>query len=131
MRWRRSGETGGFTLVEVLVAFAIAALGLAGLFEIFATGLRNAGASEAFARAVMLAETRLAAVGVEQPLEAGESYGDLGEGYSWHTVIAPYYEKDMNTAIETFVVSVTVSWGADTSPPTAVTLQTLRLGRAQ
>jgi general secretion pathway protein I len=129
MRQRDSG--GGFTLVEVLVAFAVAALGLATLFQIFAVGLRNADASEAYARAVMYAETRLAAVGIEQELQPGENGGDLDDGYRWRVVVEPYREDDMNAAVEVFAISVTVSWGGQGAAARALTLQTLRLGAEQ
>lgn len=125
---RRPSEAAGFTLVEVLVAFAIAALSLAALLQIFATGLRSAASSEGYARATMLAESQLAGVGVEQPLAVGESSGTIDGGYRWRVVITPYLEADMEALVEIFEVSVTVSWGGEGQNGRAVTLQTLRLG---
>lgn len=125
-RWHP--EADGFTLVEVLVAFAIAALGLAALMQVFATGLRSAATAENYARATMLAESRLASVGVEQPLAAGESSGDFEDGYRWRVVITPYQEAEMDALVEVFQVNVTVSWGEEAERARAVTLQTLRVG---
>jgi len=125
---RRAREGAGFTLVEVLVAFAIAALGLAALFQIFATGLRSAAISEGYARATMLAESQLDRVGIEQPLAPGERFGVFDDGYRWHVAIAPYQEAEMDALVEIFEVSVTVSWGEESGGGRAVTLRTLRLG---
>ena len=125
---RGRGRRGGFTLVEVLVAFAIAALSLAALMQVFATGLRGAATSEAYARAVMLAETRLASVGVEAPLEAGESTGRFDDDYRWRLTVEPYTEAEMDAAVEIYRIAVTVSWDEGRNAERAVTLQTLRLG---
>lgn len=127
---RRPDRAAGFTLIEVLVAFAIAAMGLAALMQVFATGLRSAATSEEYARATMLAETRLAGIGVEQAVDPGETFGAYDNGYRWRVVITPYDEPDMDTAVAVYEVSVTVSWGKADAPGRAVTLRTLRLGPA-
>ena len=122
----------GFTLIEVLVAFAILALSLTALMQVFGTGLRNTVVSEAYVRATLLAESKLAAVGVEQPLEPGERNGDFGtaggedKGYRWRVVVTPF-EADELVGIEPYRVSVTVSWGPEHQTQRSVTLNTLRL----
>ncbi len=117
----------GFTLIEVLVAFAIAALGLAALMQIFGTGLQSARISEGYARATMLAESRLASVGVEEPLVAGESSGDFGDGFRWRLIVSPLGDDETNAVVVPFRVRVTVSWGAEDKTPRRVTLDSLRL----
>lgn len=125
---RRRSKSAGFTLVEVLVAFVIAALSLAALLQVFATGLRSATTSEHYARATMLAESQLASIGIEQPLAVGQSSGAFDDEYRWRIVVAPYQEADMDALVEVFDVSVTVSWGAEGENGRSVTLRTLRLG---
>jgi general secretion pathway protein I len=62
MIWRRrkrGSATAGFTLIEILVAFTIAALFLGAFYEIFSTSVRGAAISETYDGAVMLAESTL------------------------------------------------------------------------
>ena len=58
-------QAGGFTLLEVIVAVVIAALCLSALAQVFATGVRAAGAASDYTRAVTLAQSLLASAGVE------------------------------------------------------------------
>ena len=69
----------GLSLIEVLVAFVVLALTLGVILQIFSGGLRNARLSDAYTRALLLAETRLEAEGSEQALVPGETAGQLGE----------------------------------------------------
>ena len=61
----------GYTLVEVLVAFVILAMALSVLLRIFSGGVRNVGVSSDYAKAVLIAESRLATAGIEQRLPEG------------------------------------------------------------
>ena len=68
----------GMTLIEVLVAFVVLSLTMAVTMQIFSGGIRNARLADSYSRAVFLAESKLAAVGIEQPLTLGESNGQVG-----------------------------------------------------
>ena len=65
----------GYTLVEVLVAFVILAMTLTVLLRIFSGGVRNIAVSADYARAVLIAESQLAAAGIDEPFHAGETGG--------------------------------------------------------
>ncbi len=80
----------GLTLIEVLVAFVVLALTLGVILQIFSGGLRNARLSDAYTRALLLAESRLEAVGSEQALVPGETVGQLGEDLRWRVRIQPW-----------------------------------------
>lgn len=108
---------GGFTLLEVLVAFAILAVALGVAFEIFASGLRGARSAEALTRAVLIAESRLAGIGVETDLTPGAAEGEAGDGMRWRVVIGEQAAADGDDdRIETpslpvlLDITVTVSW---------------------
>jgi general secretion pathway protein I len=73
----------GFTLLEVVIAFAIAALALAVMFKAAIGGLVAVGTAGRYEEAVSRAKSHLAAVGRDGALTAGETQGDDGGGYHW------------------------------------------------
>jgi general secretion pathway protein I len=79
----------GFSLLEVLVAFAILALSLGVLLQIFAGGARSAWTAEAYARAADVAESVMALAGTELPLAVGVHQGET-HGYRWTLEMLPY-----------------------------------------
>ncbi len=118
----------GFTLIEVLVAFAIAAVSLATLFRIFAGGLDSARIAEGEARATMLAESELAMLGVEAPLEDGERAGVDDDGYRWRVTTRRIQGGDDNHPLARYDVTVRVAWGPEDGNERAVELRSLRVG---
>lgn len=84
------GRARGFSLLEVLVAFVVLALTLAVIMRIFSQGLSRVSDSEYHARAVMLAESKLAELGAGIPLEEGEVSGDSKDALHWRVRLAAY-----------------------------------------
>ena len=82
----------GFSLLEVLVAFTILAMLLGALFQVFSGGLRAARAGDSYTRATVIAQSRLAALGVEFPLEEGTSSGSVDDTFHWRVIVRPYVE---------------------------------------
>ncbi|MCG8354386.1 MAG: prepilin-type N-terminal cleavage/methylation domain-containing protein [Kiloniellales bacterium] len=120
----------GFTLLEVLVAFAILALILGVVFQTYSTGFRSAETASDHMTATLLAESKLASIGVTQSLEEGEAVGDFDDGYHWRTTIRPFRaedgEADGPLPIRAYEITVTVGWGDRDAGP-AVSLTTLRV----
>lgn len=79
----------GFTLLEVLIAFTIAALALGLLFRAASGGLLSVETAGKYEEAVSRARSHLAAVGGDTALAPGDSSGDDGGGYRWHLLITP------------------------------------------
>jgi len=133
MRRRRNSRTQGFTLLEVLVAFTILALVLGALLQVFSGGLRTAEIARNHAVGALLAKSKLAAIGIEEPLVAGERTGTFDNGYRWHYSVDPYQEQDgAQEEQQEFVpyrLVLTVEWGPAGSGG-SLTLTTLRLGSA-
>ena len=102
-----------FTLVEVLVAFAVAALLLVPLLRLFSGGIGGLGRADRAATAALWAETVLEARDGETPLQAGEEEGDLPDGYHWRRAVARYADAALpaqNGPLVPYAVTLTVSW---------------------
>jgi general secretion pathway protein I len=125
---RRSSQ--GFTLIEVLVAFMILSLSLSVLFRIFSGGLSNVSIAGDYAQAVLVAESQLAVVGRNEPLKAGQTYGESGERFRWRRVIERYVPWEDDTALTVpvsgYIVTVQVSWTRN-GRERQITLNSLRV----
>lgn len=129
----RGGETRrrrGFTLIEVLAAFTIAAIMLLALMQAMTRGLSGIEAAERRSRLLAAAENVLADVGGPIPLERGRYSGETGE-LAWRVRIAPaeqpagVRQNAQRLGISLLTVEVTVESGEDTRQR----LQTMRLAR--
>lgn len=126
-------SSGGFSLLEVLVAFVILALTLSVIMRIFSGGLRNVALADDYSHAVLLAQSRLAELSV-QPQE-GEASGEFDGKYRWHSTIHPWVD-DAGAApgavvqplpVRLMAIEVGVAWGAEGGRSREVTLHTLQL----
>jgi general secretion pathway protein I len=78
----------GFSLLEILVAFAIAALALGMIYQVMGNNARQAGGLTQRERALALAQSLLAAYTVVPQQDVHDS-GDSA-GYAWRIDSAPY-----------------------------------------
>ncbi|MFP3942277.1 MAG: prepilin-type N-terminal cleavage/methylation domain-containing protein [Alphaproteobacteria bacterium] len=116
----------GFTLIEILVAFAILVLALAAVMQGLSGGLRMLSVSDAHAEALRIAENRLAEAGRAFPLRPGTKTGEDGR-YRWRVDMAPHEAEDAVAAPSlpaAYAVTVTVRWGGGRS----LRLSTLTFG---
>ena len=115
---RARSTQAGFTLLEVLVAFVIAALALGVLFQGAIEGLAAVHLADRTEEAVNRARSHMAAVGHGIPLRTQTQQGDDGSGFTWSLSIRPLESAPMlqggdaqHPARETlFEVRVTESW---------------------
>jgi len=105
--------SGGYTLVEVLVAMTILAMTLTVIMRIFSSGLLSIGISADYAHAVLLAESRLAAA-TAGPFVPTETEGSDGAHFHWTTTVEEYpveLKGETSTLpVEAFRVTVVVEW---------------------
>jgi general secretion pathway protein I len=126
----------GFSLLEVLVAFAILALSLGVLMQVFSRAMKTTAISERYSRAVVLAESKLNSVGAGIPLEQGVHTGEPEDGMDWVVSIEPYQFEDEslawtgeNATLQPYRITAVASWPSISSTRRVV-LRTIRLGEA-
>jgi general secretion pathway protein I len=102
----------GFTLIEVVVAFAILALSLGALYESFGGALRRSGTAAKRELAALRAESLLAEFrgsGGRLPARTGK---DADTDVGWRVTAKPYpAELSEHSAWVAEAVTVEVSWG--------------------
>jgi general secretion pathway protein I len=133
------GQQAGFTLLEVVVAFVLLALTLVTVFQIFSTGLARAGELDEHSRAIVLVQSRLATVGVEQKLEgASQTSGESEDRkYRWSLDVQPYEEPpepgapQPMSSLQMYRVDAAVSWNGSDGRTRNLRMSTLTLGTKQ
>jgi general secretion pathway protein I len=73
----------GFSLIEMVAAFLVFAIGIGVLMQVLATSMHNTRTSSSYTMAALWAESKLDVVGVGEPIEAGSSSGRFDDDYSW------------------------------------------------
>jgi general secretion pathway protein I len=123
-------RTRGFTLIELIAAFVIFALGFGVLLQILGGSLHTTTQSVDESKAAMWAQTVLDTQGIGEPLEEGTSRGRFDDQYSWElrvqkydpppaqTTVAPIGSASANGLItqvtpnlDMFQLELVVSWG--------------------
>lgn len=83
---RHAGRSGqrGYTLIEVIVAFALLAFGLGLLLAILSGGVRQVAWAGQATRAALYADTLMSTLGADARLQAGQRRGTFEHGsYRW------------------------------------------------
>lgn len=130
----RGATEHGFTLIEVLVAFLIAAVAVGAIVRAATGAVASSRAASRYDEAVARAESHLASLSVA-PLGDSDRQGDEGGGYHWRVRVASAGTAQLAgrvNAIPTgaatlYRVTVTMSW-RDGGARRAVRLDSARLG---
>ena len=107
----------GFTLLEILVSFAIIGITLTLVMQLFSGSLRSGALSRSYGQAVLLADRTMNEIleDDEAPGENGFSEnGQFNDGYSWEVVVSPYEEytpEEESFPLQLYRIEVTVHWG--------------------
>ena len=130
---RPADPAGGFTLLEVVIALAIAGLALIALFRAGSEGILAVDVSAQYEEALQRAESHLAQLTGAADLSPGGAGGDDGNGYRWQTQIRPLAAQPAkgvgDGALALLDIEVTISWGGR-GRQRSVALHTRRLGTA-
>ena len=124
----------GFTLIEVLVAFVIAAMAVAAVVHVSTAAVAASRAAGQYDEAVARAQSHLATYSA-LPLVAGDRQGDEADGFHWHVRIvaaetaqpASQFRSIPAGSITLYRISVTISW-REGGRSRAVRLDSAQLG---
>ena len=111
----------GFTLIEIIMAMAILAIGIIGVVRLLPVGLRASKTSETMSRAAFLAQKKieqlklagfddLTAPEPSVPLEGEE------EGYGWQAQISAVSLEGVNNPEDIRCLTLTVTWLEKANP---------------
>jgi len=128
------GRQRGFTLLEVVVAFVVLSLILTSVFQVFSAGLGRAGDLDDYSRALVVAQSKLAAAGIEEQVKEGETSGETPDRrYRWGLAVqkAPQAKEDGTAtqgAFDLYRVEVRVAWNSADGRERSLAMATLMLG---
>jgi len=115
-----SRRNGGFTLLEVLLAFVVFALSFTTVLEILSGSMRNTVRAREYTEVALIAQSVMDQLGLEIPVEQGTIVsGDSGD-YAWEISIYSYQDNSENaysvelgelTGIELLQIDLLVTWG--------------------
>ena len=124
------GRQGGFTLIEVMAAFAVFALLFGVTLQILSTSMSNTRRAMDLSLAALWAQSILDVGGVEKRIEPGRSNGRFDERFSWvmDVIEEPVMDERgldaLDLPIVLYRITLTVEWGE--SPPRSAVFDTLR-----
>ena len=127
----------GFTLLEVLIAFSIAAAAILVIMRANLAGIESARTVARYEEAVARARSHLANTGIAAPLVSGTSSGDDGGGFQWRIDVTPAGSTGMPAtgigppqSVTLFEIVVHVGW-RETGRQREVVLRTRRLAKPE
>jgi prepilin-type N-terminal cleavage/methylation domain-containing protein len=125
----RPDNSRGFSLIEMLIAVAIASVVLTGVMRLFSTSLAGASRADAYAQATLLAQSKLEAMGGTILTTVSDAEGSEGS-FRWRSSIHRYGDPTAGLGASyllPYEVAVSVSW-IETGRERSLTLRSLRLG---
>jgi general secretion pathway protein I len=118
----------GFTLIELIAAFVVFALGFGILLQILGGALHTTRQSAEYTQAALWAQSLLDVQGIGEPLKEGGSSGRFDDTYSWQLGVSRFQAQATAAStqpgnpggslvptaaggLELFQIELVVSWG--------------------
>lgn len=115
----------GFTLLEILVAFSLAAITLGLFYKTATASLDRQTATQRELIALAAAASMIARTGIETPLKEGTLSGSFGQEFTWTTTIRA--DPDPHASYWLYQIASEVHW-EEGGAQRQIRLSTLRLG---
>ncbi|WP_257385684.1 type IV pilus modification PilV family protein [Tahibacter caeni] len=118
----------GFSLIELIAAFVVFAIGFGVLMGILSASIRNTRLAADYTQAALWAQSQLDVVGIGEKVEPGRKSGRFDDQFRWELEISKYEPPpDSNSqprpegfqGIDLFLVDLEVLWGDRRSPRSA------------
>lgn len=109
IKYLKSAEEKGFTLVEILVTLALLGAVLPALLHAFASAARTQGLSDNRTTVLYLLKYRMAEIEMSGYPDIGEETGEFGDNtrYSWSSIVEDIESEEVENVRQ---VQVTVTW---------------------
>lgn len=105
----------GFTLIEVVLALSVFALGFGLILETLGGASRNVRVAGDIGKVALFAQNQLDLVGIDTPLKKGTTSGRFDDVYSYEMTVTPEIPEDSTVpetgTVKLFRVDLAVSWG--------------------
>jgi general secretion pathway protein I len=122
---------GGFTLLEVLVAFVLLAVTVTVILQLFSSNIKALSSSEDYASAVVRTEAKMREVLDNEQLAENVWSEVSPEGDRFDiTVVKAYETRTKDLPLKVLEIGVTMSWRKGTKDRT-VTLKTMKAVKPQ
>lgn len=123
----RNEERRGFTLLEIVIAFAILAIAIVPVMKAFSTGFDGLHTTHDHAAAALRALSKIEEVGATIPLREGQWTGRFENGQAWSVRVRPRREtfdrEALELGLDLYEIEVTIL--AEQRP--LISLTTIRL----
>jgi general secretion pathway protein I len=93
-------SSAGFTLLEVMVALSVLAIGIVAVLELLGGSLRLGTKATRHTQAALYAQQEMDRLFAQTTLEDGEESGELPGGYYWHARVQEIHPDDANTRLQ-------------------------------
>ena len=120
----------GFTLIEVVVAFAIFAMTIGALYESFTGALRREAQAQEREQALLVAQSVLEQLRVRPGPWSTEDSGTVSGGWRWRAQVAPF-DKTQNEHSPWRAFAVTLNVARQGSDTRETTLRSVELVRSR
>mgnify|MGYP001041864627 CR=1 FL=1 len=120
----------GFTLIEVMAAFAVFALLFGIVLQILSTSMTNTRRAGDYTQAALWAQSKLDVLGLEEALEPGERSGEFDDRFRWQLrveEVMSFDDSGLNIEelpVSLYAVELVVEWGQN--PTREAVFTTLR-----
>ncbi|AKS40868.1 type IV pilus modification PilV family protein [Wenzhouxiangella marina] len=120
----------GFTLIEVMAAFAVFALMFGVVLQVLSTSMGNTRRAGDYTQAALWAQSKLDVLGLEEMLEPGETSGEFDDRYRWYLRVEEVMSFDdtgvdlAELPVSLYAVELVVEWGEN--PTREAVFRTLR-----
>ena len=128
---RRLGDSRGFTLLEILVAFVILAVTVTVILQLFSANLKTLWMSDDYVMAATLAHVKMREVLESGVLRENTSSETTPQGYRMDVVVTEALGKRTeNLAWKMFEVALKVAWQKEGKKKT-ISVRTLRTAKRE